>query len=97
MRESLIYELEKKFTQQFADMYKRTVFLDTRIRAFETVLTQRWVALRFLFRPEKLMQRINRLHIALMTKHDEEMKKSIDELKTKPKITLVTNGALSGK
>jgi hypothetical protein len=93
MRDTNVYEIERALNKKVAALYKRTVFLDTRMRAFEVVLSRPWLALQFMLSPMKVMQRINVLHAALMKKHDEDMRA---EMQAEAKrLTVVTaNGEL---
>ena len=73
-----------------AAMAQRHVgFLDFRTQAIEAVLLSA-SAWSLLFGRAKLLKRIDDLQLAMMAKHDEDMRKQVEEAQ-KPKVILPEN------
>jgi hypothetical protein len=76
--------------------YKQLVFLDCRMQAFESVLQNtNWMQRTFDI--HGIMKRIDSLHLALMQKHDDELRLKEEEMKNKPNLTIVHPDAVVPK
>ena len=71
-------------------IYRQMVFIDTRLQAFEAVSRKPWELLKALFKPAKLIHKVNALQMELLKQHDEDMQKQAEEKKAAPKITLLS-------
>lgn len=97
MRDHVVYQQMHATAQKVALIYKQVTFLDSRLQSFESVLqTSTWWER--LFGINHLIQKVDRLHLALIQKHDEELKKHKQEQAAKPKLTIVSpTGAVNGQ
>lgn len=97
MRDQEVYNQMQATSRKVALIYKQVTFLDSRLQSFESVLqTSTWWER--LFGINHLIQKVDKLHLALMQKHDEELRKREQEHAAKPKLTIVSpTGAVNGR
>lgn len=89
MRDRTLINNFEALNKQVVTTYRQMVFLDTRMQAFEMVLSRRWSFLHAIIRPKWIVEEVNILHLALMRKHDEDLRKAREEQETKPNLTRV--------
>lgn len=91
MRDGEIYRGLSSTNKRVSRIYRQMVFIDTRLQAFEAVFAQRWAALRFLFAPAMIFKSVDTVHLALMKKHDDDMRQRVAD-EAKPKINVIHPG-----
>lgn len=74
MRDSDIIGQVSNLKNRIGIIYRQMVFLDARLQAFEGVF-QNSTWFQRLFRTKALMQRVDALHLGLMQKHDEDLRR----------------------
>ena len=74
MRESAILKMQGNNANNNALLYKQFQFLNTRMAAYEAVLSKRWNCLRALISPAWLKVRVDIIQMELLKLHDEEMR-----------------------
>ena len=72
-------------------LYRQFQFLNTRMEAYETVLSSRKAMFRALWNPKWLKAAVDAIQMALMKAHDEKMKAIVEE-KKKPKLAVPKPG-----
>lgn len=101
MRDGNILEMNQRRAQNEVILYRQMTFLNTRLEAYETVLSSRLAMVRALIDPRWLRKAVNETQMYLMAMHDERMEasaKKAKEQEQKPKITIVgANGLTNGR
>jgi len=69
-----------------AVIYRQTIFVDTRLQAFETVLQYRFNIIRAFLSPLWLLKKVNQIQLGLLSAHD----KALSEQTEKPKIQITS-------
>lgn len=75
-----------------AMLYRQVQFIQARVDAYEAILSNPLNVLRGIFRRKWLKQRVGELQLALIQKHDAELKQAVEVVKAekmKPKLTVV--------
>ncbi len=99
MRDGEIYNMLANTNKRVNLIYKQMVFIDTRLQAFEKVLSEPFAGFKGLFTPENILKRVNNIQLELMRKHDQDLKEKaevIEEELRKPRLTLLKpNGVVA--
>lgn len=98
MREADLYAKLDTQAKRIGMIYRQMVFIDTRLQSFESVMSfsNLWDRIKWLFSSSRFISSVDKLHLELMKKHDEDLKKEAEEQKLKPKLTLLT-GSMNGR
>ncbi len=78
MRDSEVYRQLENSNKRVAMIYRQMVFIDTRLQAFESAISEPWAGLKGLFMPENILRRVNKIQMQLMKKHDDELNAQIE-------------------
>lgn len=98
MRDDQILNLHNDEKKRLAIIYRQVMFIQTRIEAYETVLSNRWNVLRGTFDPQSIKKLVDMEQLRLIRKHDEEVRENEEKNKQerlKPKLSIISpNGIL---
>ena len=76
-------------------LYKQIQFLNTRMRAYEKVLSSRKAMLKAIFNPEWLKQAVDVAQLDFLAEHDREMREAAEKVKAeRPKAKLTIVGSI---
>jgi hypothetical protein len=89
MRDGQIFDLNQRRAKNEALLYRQIGFLNTRMEAFEAVLSTRWAMIRAVLNPQWLKAAVNKKQLEIMKAHDDELKEAAKENAMKPKLTIV--------
>lgn len=87
-----MYDMNQRRAANEVLLYKQFQFLNTRMEAYETVLTSRSTMLKAILNPKWLAREVNLRQALLMKAHDDAMRevaKKQKEEAAKPKLTIV--------
>lgn len=92
MRDAHIFEISKRSAQNDAVLYRQFEFLETRMRAYELVLSTRKAMWTALIKPGWLKEAVDKLHMELLRDAQDKMREAVERAKEqsrKPKIQVV--------
>lgn len=93
MRDESIYNMKSGLDHKVAILYQQVNFVNMRIAAYESVLSNKWMMFKAIFDPKFVQGKVDEAQMELIKKHDmevmERMKKAKEEA-AKPKIQVVT-------
>lgn len=95
MREDRIFQMRDDEKKRVIALYRQLQFVRTRLEALELVLTNPWNCFKAVFSPQWLWSRVDFLQMALLQKHDAEVRESAERLKeekAKPSLIVPSNG-----
>lgn len=98
MRDESIFEMQKQQARRVAIIYRQLQFLDSRMLAYEKVLSSTWNKLRALFSRKWMMAQVEKEQLEILRIHDEQIKEASEkaqEEKAKPKLTIVGANGIS--
>lgn len=96
MRDGEIMQRINGVEKRLAGIYRQNIFLETRLRAYETVLSKPW-AIRAMFDAKWLKAQVDRVQMEFIREHDAETMKRAEEVKEKamkPKLTIVNSNGM---
>ena len=86
--------MQKDEARKMASLFRQIQFLNLRLLAYEQIVSKPWVAMRGLFQPQWLWQKVDKLQMQFIKEHDEEVAKAI-EVQKQPKIDIIgANGII---
>lgn len=81
MRDGQIMQMRDNELRRFTVMARQLLFIQTRIEAYEEVLSKRWNVLRGTFSPSWLTKQIDTVQLRYLKEHDEQVKKVEEQAK----------------
>ncbi len=93
MRDGKIIEMRDNELRRFTVMARQLMFIQTRIEAYETILSKRWNILRGTFSPSWLIKQVDAEQLRLLNEHDEQVRKAQEQSKEerlKSRLTVLT-------
>lgn len=84
----LIHKMERKIN----NLYKKILFLDMRVRAYEETLSHPWHIFRSIIDPLWLRYHVDSVQMRMISEHDKEVMESIkkhQEEDSKPKLQII--------
>lgn len=88
MRDGQIINATQILENKIQVIYRQLQFLNTRMNAYDLVLSKKWNLLWAIFAPSWFMKQVDAFQAVLLQKQNEELKKAVEEAK-KPKVTLL--------
>ena len=92
MRDGNLHAIIEKLDLKINNLYKQSLFLDIRLRAYETILESRLAMFLSFLNPTWLKKEVDRRQMDMIQEHDIKVHATIkkkQEEASKPKITLI--------
>ena len=93
MRDSEVIRRMENDSRSLRMAIKQLAFIDMRIQAFEIVISKKWSLFQSVFKPQKLLAKVNKQHLELLRQHDEDIQRQREEVKkasNSPKLIIPT-------
>lgn len=98
MRDTKIYEMRDQEAKRLAMLYRQVQFIQTRIDAYEKVLSTTGSVFKAFLNRSWLKYEVDRVQVELLKEHDEMIKASVEKAKEeakKPKLSIVGANGIS--
>lgn len=98
MRDGQILEIQKQEAKRLAMVYRQLQFVDTRISAYEKVLSSTWNKLKAMLNHAWLIREVEKQQLEMLKAHDDvirEKAEKVKEEKVKTKLTIVGANGIS--
>lgn len=91
MRDDQVFKMQEINVRRSMILLKQYEFCETRLKAMEDVMCEKWALLKALWNPKAFWQRVDRRQLQRISEAEEKFKKAMEKPVIKP-VTVVGNG-----